>query len=174
MIKEYIWGTEDWIFQDERLLIKVIDAKKPLSVQVHPNDEYAQKVENQPNGKNEMWYILEAEEGAFLYCGFNQNLDKETVRNAALDGSIEQYLNKILVTKGDLIKIPAGTVHAIGAGIKILEIQQNSNLTYRLYDYKRLGPDGKERELHLDKALDVINCNKYSLDSAELKNFSLF
>ena len=174
MIKEYIWGTEDWIYQDERLLIKVIDAKKPLSVQVHPDNEYAQKVEKQPNGKNEMWYILEAEEGAYLYCGFNQKMDKEAVRKSALDGSIEQYLNKILVKKGDLIKIPAGTVHAIGAGIKILETQQNSDLTYRLYDYKRLGSDGKERELHLDKALDVIDYDKYSPDSEKSKNFSLF
>ncbi len=174
MIKEYIWGTEDWIYQDEKLLVKIIDAQKPLSVQVHPDDEYAKRIENRPNGKNEMWYILEADDGAFLYCGFNKNMDKKTLRNAVLDGSIEQHLNKISVKKGDIIKIPAGTVHAIGAGIRILEIQQNSNLTYRLYDYKRIGPDGKERELHLDKALDVIICSKYSVDSEELKNFSLF
>ena len=157
MLKEYIWGTEDWIHQDDKLLVKVIDAKDKLSVQVHPDDEYAQKVEGQPNGKNEMWYILEAKDGAFLYCGFNQKVDRVLVKKAALDGTIEQYLNKIYVKPGDVIKIPAGTVHAIGAGIKLLEIQQNSNLTYRLYDYQRVGADGKQRELHLDKALDVLN-----------------
>ncbi len=174
MIKEYIWGTEDWIYQDSKLLIKVIDAKQPLSVQVHPDDAYARRVEKLPNGKKEMWYILEAAPGAFLYCGFNRPVDKETVRAAALDGSIEQYLNKIEVHPGDLIKIPAGTVHAIGAGIKLLETQQNSTITYRLYDYKRVDADGKERELHLDKALDVIDCSVYGSDSPAVKEFSLF
>ena len=161
MLKEYIWGTEDWIFEDSKLLVKVIDAKTALSVQVHPDAEYAQKVEGQPNGKNEMWYILEAKEGAFLYCGFNQDTDRETIKNAALDGSIEKYLNKVYPKKGDLIKIPAGTVHAIGAGLKILEIQENSNLTYRLYDYKRKDAQGNERELHLEKALDVLNYKQF-------------
>lgn len=169
MLKEYIWGTEDWIHQDDKLLVKVIDAKDKLSVQVHPDDEYAQKVEGQPNGKNEMWYILEAADGAFLYCGFNQKVDRELVKKAALDGTIEQYLNKIFVKAGDVIKIPAGTVHAIGAGIKLLEIQQNSNLTYRLYDYQRVGADGKQRELHLDKALDVLCYDVYDIN----KKFSL-
>jgi len=162
MIKEYIWGTENWIYQDEKLLIKIIDANDKLSVQVHPDDEYARKVENQPNGKNEVWYILEAQEGAFVYCGFNQDMNRELVKAAALDGSIEQYLNKIFVKPGDFIRIPAGTVHALEAGIKLVETQQNSNLTYRLYDYKRVGADGKERELHLDKALDVLCYAKYN------------
>jgi len=162
MIKEYIWGTENWIYQDEKLLIKIIDANDKLSVQVHPDDEYARKVENQPNGKNEVWYILEAQEGAFVYCGFNQDMNRELVKTAALDGSIEQYLNKIFVKPGDFIRIPAGTVHALEAGIKLVETQQNSNLTYRLYDYKRVGADGKERELHLDKALDVLCYAKYN------------
>lgn len=174
MIKEYIWGTEDWIQQDEKLLVKVIDANTALSVQVHPDDSYAQTNEGEENGKNEMWYILEAADGAFLYCGFNQKTDRETIKKAALDGSIEKYLNKIFVKPGDLIKIPSGTVHAIGAGIKLLEIQQNSNLTYRLYDYQRLGTDGKPRELHLDKALDVLCYEAYDPESEKIKNFKIF
>ena len=173
MIKEYIWGTEDWIHRDEKLLVKVIDAKKDLSVQVHPDDEYARRVEGQANGKNEMWYILDARPGAFLYCGFNRKISRELVKQAALDGSITDYLNKIFVKPGDLIKIPAGTVHAICGGIKLLETQQNSNLTYRLFDYKRKGPDGKERELHLDKALDVINYDAYDENSDIIKNFKI-
>lgn len=174
MLKEYIWGTEDWIYQDEKLLIKVIDARDFLSVQVHPDDEYARRVEGKPNGKQEMWYILDAAPGAFLYCGFRKDTDRETVRAAALDGSIESLLNRIEVKPGDLIKIPAGTVHAIGAGIKLLETQQNSDITYRLYDYKRKGADGKERELHLDKALDVADYAAYAEDAENIKKFSLF
>lgn len=173
MLKEYIWGTEDWIHQDNKILVKVIDAKDKLSVQVHPDDEYAKRVENQANGKSEMWYILSAAKDAYLYCGFNQKVDRELVKSSALDGSIEQYLNKIEVKEGDIIKIPAGTVHAIGAGIKLLEIQQNSTLTYRLYDYQRVGADGKQRELHLDKALDVLDYNKYDANSDAVKSFSL-
>jgi len=173
MIKEYIWGTENWIHQDEKVLVKIIDAKEKLSVQVHPNNEYARKVEHEPNGKNEMWYILEAKDDAYIYLGFNQKVDKTTVEKEAKDGSIEKYLNRIDVKPGDLYKIPAGTVHAICGGIKILEVQQNSNTTYRLYDYKRVGPDGKERELHLDKALDVLIFDKYDENSDNIKDFSL-
>lgn len=88
MIKEYIWGTEDWIHQDDKLLVKVIDAKSDLSVQVHPDDEYASRVEGQPNGKNEMWFILDAQPESFLYCGFNQKMNRELVKSAALDGSL--------------------------------------------------------------------------------------
>ena len=173
MLKEYIWGTENWIHQDEKLLVKVIDAKKALSVQVHPNDDYARKVEGKPNGKNEMWYILSADKDAFLYCGFNTKVDKDTIKKAACDGTIEKYLNKIYVKAGDLIKIPAGTVHAIGAGIKLLETQQNSDITYRLYDYKRKDAQGNERELHLDKALDVLSFEAYDPESPVIKNFRI-
>lgn len=174
MLKEYIWGTEDWIYQDSKLLVKVIDSKKALSVQVHPNDDYARKVEGKPNGKNEMWFILSAEPGAFLYCGFNQKTDRETIKKAALDGSIEKYLNKVEVHTGDLIRIPAGTVHAIGAGLKILETQQNCDITYRLYDYQRKGADGKPRELHLEKALDVLCYEPYDENSEQIKQFRIF
>lgn len=173
MLKEYIWGTEDWVHQDEHIIVKLIDAKDKLSIQVHPDDEYARKVENQPNGKNEMWSIISVEPGAYIYCGFNQKVDRELVKKAALDGTIEKYLNKIEVHVGDIIKVPAGTVHAIGAGIKLVETQQNSTLTYRLYDYQRVDANGNMRELHLDKALDVLDYEPYDVNSEKVKYFYL-
>ena len=139
------------------VLIKLIDAKLPLSVQVHPDDAYAEKKEG-GLGKTEMWLILEREEGAFLYYGFKKEYTKEEVR-AAIEGQyLTDYLEKVPVEKGDVFFIPAGTVHAIGAGIVIAEIQENSNLTYRVYDYGRKDKNGKERELHIAKALDVMHC----------------
>ena len=139
------------------VLIKLIDAKRPLSVQVHPDDSYAEKREG-GLGKTEMWLILEREEGAFLYYGFKKEYTKEEVR-AAIEGQyLTDYLEKVPVEKGDVFFIPAGTVHAIGAGIVIAEIQENSNLTYRVYDYGRKDKNGKERELHIAKALDVMHC----------------
>lgn len=139
------------------VLIKLIDAKLPLSVQVHPDDSYAEKREG-GLGKMEMWLILEREEGAFLYYGFKKEYTKEEVR-AAIEGQyLTDYLEKVPVEKGDVFFIPAGTVHAIGAGIVIAEIQENSNLTYRVYDYGRKDKNGKERELHIAKALDVMHC----------------
>lgn len=139
------------------VLIKLIDAKLPLSVQVHPDDAYAEKREG-GLGKTEMWLILEREEGAFLYYGFKKEYTKEEVR-AAIEGQyLTDYLEKVPVEKGDVFFIPAGTVHAIGAGIVIAEIQENSNLTYRVYDYGRKDKNGKERELHIAKALDVMHC----------------
>ena len=141
------------------MLIKLIDAKLPLSVQVHPDDEYAQ-VQEGGLGKTELWFILEREEGAFLYYGFKQDYSKEEIRKAIEGQFLTEYLNKVFVEKGDVFFIPAGTVHAIGAGICIAEIQENSNLTYRVYDYGRKDKDGKERELHIEKALSVMNCRK--------------
>lgn len=139
------------------VLIKLIDAKLPLSVQVHPDDAYAEKREG-GLGKTEMWLILEREEGAFLYYGFKKEYTKEEVR-AAIEGQyLTDYLEKVPVEKGDVFFIPAGTVHAIGAGIVIAEIQENSNLTYRVYDYGRKDKNGKERELHIEKALEVMHC----------------
>ena len=139
------------------VLIKLIDAKLPLSVQVHPDDSYAEKREG-GLGKTEMWLILEREEGAFLYYGFKKEYTKEEVR-AAIEGQyLTDYLEKVPVEKGDVFFIPAGTVHAIGAGIVIAEIQENSNLTYRVYDYGRKDKNGKERELHIAKALEVMHC----------------
>ena len=139
------------------VLIKLIDAKLPLSVQVHPDDAYAEKREG-GLGKTEMWLVLERGEGAFLYYGFKKEYTKEEVR-AAIEGQyLTDYLEKVPVEKGDVFFIPAGTVHAIGAGIVIAEIQENSNLTYRVYDYGRKDKNGKERELHIAKALDVMHC----------------
>ena len=136
------------------ILIKLIDAKQNLSVQVHPDDEYAKQYEGQW-GKTEMWYVLGARPESSLIYGFNRDVSKAEVRNAVEDGTVEKLLNYVPVHTGDLFFIEPGTVHAIGAGCLIAEIQQSSNLTYRLYDYGRVGKDGKQRELHLDKALDV-------------------
>ena len=142
------------------VLIKFIDAKQNLSVQVHPSDDYALKYENS-YGKTESWYIVEAEEGAGIYCGFKRDTNKEEFLQSLASGEVENLLNFIPVKKGDCYFIPSGTVHAIGAGCLILDIQQNSDLTYRVYDYNRRGADGKLRELHVDKAVKVINFNKY-------------
>jgi mannose-6-phosphate isomerase len=139
------------------ILIKFIDAKKDLSVQVHPTDAYAQKFENGQNGKTEMWYVLDASKDAKLIYGFNHDMDEEMVRRAIDEGSLMKHLQQTPVKKGDLFLIEAGTVHAIGAGVIVAEIQENSNLTYRLYDYNRVDKDGKKRALHVDKALKVAN-----------------
>ena len=136
------------------ILIKLIDAKKDLSVQVHPDDEYALKHEGQW-GKTEMWYVLDAKPSSTLIYGFNRDVDKEQVRQAIEDGTVGRLLNTVPIHKNDLFYIEAGTVHAIGAGALVAEIQENSNITYRLYDYDRVGKDGKKRALHVDKALEV-------------------
>lgn len=141
------------------ILIKFIDAKSDLSVQVHPSDDYAKTHENGQLGKTEMWYVLDACKDASLVYGLNQNCAREDMRRAAADGTIMRYLQKVPVHKDDLFFIPAGTIHAIGAGVLVAEIQENSNLTYRLYDYGRVGKDGKKRELHIDKALDAADLN---------------
>lgn len=136
------------------MLIKLIDAEQPLSVQVHPSDEYALENENQ-FGKTEMWYVLDCDEGAFLYYGFKKEITKEEFSARIADGTLCEVLNKVYVKKGDCFFIKSGTIHAIGAGILIAEIQQNSNCTYRVYDYCRVGADGKQRPLHIEKALAV-------------------
>lgn len=142
------------------VLIKYIDAAQNLSVQVHPQDDYARKYEND-NGKTEMWYIVQADEGAGIYCGFKEDTDKTDFINKVNDGTVEDLLNFIPVKQGDCFLIEAGTVHAIGAGCVICEVQQNSNVTYRVYDYNRVDANGKKRQLHVEKALNVINFNKY-------------
>lgn len=139
------------------ILVKFIDAKNDLSVQVHPDDEYANKYENGQNGKSEMWYVVEAAKDARLIYGFRTDIDKETVRKALVDENLEHYLLSVPVKKGDVFFIPSGQVHAICKGCLIAEVQENSNLTYRLYDYNRLDKNGNARELHIDKALDVMN-----------------
>lgn len=135
------------------VLIKFIDAARDLSVQVHPDDAYARR-EGQL-GKTEMWYVLDADEGAEIVYGLNREVDKDEIRAAVKNGTVEKYLCKVQVKKDDVFFIRAGTIHAIGAGCLIAEIQQNSNLTYRIYDYNRTDKNGKKRELHVEKALDV-------------------
>lgn len=142
------------------ILIKYIDAAQNLSVQVHPNDDYA-RVNEGDNGKTEMWYIISADKGSGIYCGFKRDTDKDEFLAKVRDGSVEELLNFIPVKSGDCFLIESGTVHAIGAGCVICEIQQNSNVTYRVYDYNRIGADGKPRELHVNKAIDVINFKKF-------------
>lgn len=137
------------------LLIKFIDAEDNLSIQVHPDDEYGMKTANSL-GKTEMWYIIDAKPGAKLVYGLKKGCTVDTLRKAIENGSVEEQLNFVDVKKGDVFFIPSGLVHAIGAGILLAEIQQNSNITYRVYDYNRLGKDGKPRELHVKDALNVI------------------
>lgn len=139
------------------ILIKLIDAKDDLSVQVHPDNDYAMRVENE-YGKTECWYILDCDEGAELIYGFNRDISSEEFKNRIADNTFLETVNKVKVKKGDLFFIEAGTLHAIGKGILLAEIQQNSNTTYRVYDYGRLGADGKPRDLHVQKAIDVTNC----------------
>ncbi len=158
-------GTNNADNSDLPVLIKFIDAEKDLSVQVHPSDEYAMEYENGFLGKTEMWYVLDATEDAKLVYGFNQDVNEETLRQALNQGKLEEYLNTVPIEKGDVFFIPSGQVHAIGAGALIAEIQQNSNLTYRLYDYNRRDKDGNLRELHIDKALDVSNMSSSSKPS---------
>lgn len=142
------------------LLVKFIDAKDNLSVQVHPDDDYALERENQ-YGKNEMWYVVDAEPGAGLYVGFNRDVTREEVEQRVKNNTIMDVLNFYPTKPGDVFFIPAGTVHAIGAGNLICEIQQSSNCTYRLYDFDRRDKFGNPRQLHLEKALDVLSFEKY-------------
>ena len=144
------------------ILIKFIDAKKDLSVQVHPDDAYAKEFENGSLGKSEMWYVLDATRDAKLVYGFYHDMEMEKLRQSIEDGTVEKYLQKVDVQKDDVFYIKAGTVHAIGAGALIAEIQENSNLTYRLYDYNRVDKSGKKRELHVEKALQVADLSSSS------------
>lgn len=139
------------------ILIKFIDAKQDLSVQVHPDDEYARKYEHGSLGKTEMWYVLDATKDARLVYGFYHDISKEKLRKSLENGTVERYLQKVKVKKDDLFYIEAGTVHAIGAGILIAEIQECSNITYRMYDYNRMDKNGKLRPLHMERALEVAN-----------------
>ena len=138
------------------LMVKLIDSKQPLSIQVHPFNDYARRVEHS-RGKTEAWYILNHEEGAYIYLGFRRSVSRFDFEQAIINDTITDLLRKVEVKDGDLYFIPAGTIHAIGPGITLAEIQENSNITYRVYDYGRVGADGKPRELHIAKALDVTN-----------------
>jgi mannose-6-phosphate isomerase len=173
---EKTWGTDDlapwylgqgnkigevWFEADLPLLVKFVFTGERLSVQVHPDDAFAAAHENS-SGKTEMWYILRAEPGAQLAIGFREAISPERLRESALSGAIEGLLKWVNVEAGDAFLIPAGTVHAVGAGLAICEIQQHSDITYRLFDY------GRPRELHLDKALQVASTEASRIRSVPL------
>lgn len=163
------WGTAGrYAARNHQLpiLIKYIDAKENLSIQVHPNDKYARKHEGD-NGKNEMWFVLAADEGAFIYLGFSRDVTKEEIKRRIADNTLEEVLNRVEVKPNEAFYIPAGTVHAIGAGCLICEVQQTSNVTYRIYDYGRTDENGNPRELHVKKALDVLDYRRTEI--ADLK-----
>ena len=161
-------GSLGAAFADFPVLIKLIDAKGDLSIQVHPSDEYALKHENQ-FGKTEMWYILDCAPDAYLYYGFEHEIDSAEFASRIQDNTLPQVLHRAPVHKGDLFFIPAGTLHAICKGIVLAEVQQNSNVTYRIYDYGRLGPDGQPRALHIQQARAVtetkpVDTTKFDFD----------
>lgn len=158
--QEKLLGKKTWgkFGKDFPLLIKFIDAAEQLSVQVHPNDEQAKRLHNS-FGKSEMWYIMDAEKDAELIIGFENGITKENYSQHLKNETLEEILHKIPVTKGDAVYIPAGRVHAIGKGIVLAEIQQTSDVTYRIYDYNRIDKNGQKRELHTDLALEAIDFN---------------
>lgn len=180
-----VLGTNCKQFEDFPILIKLIDAKEDLSIQVHPDSEYALRNEGQ-YGKSEMWYVLDAAEGAYLYYGFQEEINKEEFEKRIKEETLLEVLNAVPVQKGDVLFIEAGTIHAIGKNIMVAEIQQNSNVTYRVYDYGRVGEDGKKRDLHIEKALDVTkrapvvrdgshyphlaDCDYFTVDKLNLDN----
>lgn len=156
------------------LLIKLIDARDKLSLQVHPDDDYAMRVEGE-FGKTEMWYVVDCEENAELIYGLKDKISKQEFEQRISDNTIEEVCNKVPVSRGDVFFISAGTLHAIGEGILIAEVQQNSNTTYRVSDYGRLGVDGKPRELHIEKAVDVTQLDKPTLPYGKVgKNIDAF
>jgi len=161
VITREMLGTNSEKFDFFPILIKLIDAKNNLSLQVHPDNEYALKNEHE-FGKTECWYILDCDENAQLIYGFKKDISKEEFRESIENGTVLENVNFVKVKKGDFFFIDSGTLHAIGKGILLAEIQQNSNTTYRVFDYNRLGNDGKPRPLHIDKAVDVTNCIKPS------------
>lgn len=164
-------GTHPQMVDGLPILVKFIDAKNDLSVQVHPDDEYAKKYENGSFGKSEMWYVVEAAKDAKLIYGFRTDIDKKTVIKALEEENLEHYLLTIPVKKGDVFFIPSGQVHAILSGCLIAEVQESSNLTYRLYDYNRIDKNGNKRELHIEKALDVMNLKGSSKPVQPLRVF---
>lgn len=155
-IKKDFFGIKCVNLKEFPLLIKFIDANNRLSVQVHPDNEYAMKNENS-QGKTEMWYILDCEEGSKIVYGLKKGISRDKLIEYINSNKLEEVLNYIDVKKDDVVYIPSGTVHTLLGKTLVLEVQQNSNITYRLYDWGRLGKDGKPRELHVNKALDVIN-----------------
>lgn len=168
-----VLGRKAEAFDYFPLLIKLIDAKGDLSVQVHPDNEYALRVEGE-YGKTEMWYIVDCEPGASLLYGFKEKISQEEFQRRIEDNTLLEVCNKVPVHKGDVFFIDAGTLHAIGSGILICEIQQNSNTTYRIYDYGRVGADGKPRELHVEKALEVTKLEPPTRGTKPLAEVDIF
>jgi mannose-6-phosphate isomerase len=149
IIKEYIWGEEQWYELDSDVLVKKIIAREKLSVQVHPSIEVG--------GKDEMWYVLDCVENATIVNGFSCEVTLEDIRLHIKNNTLEDILQVQPVQKGDIILIKAGTVHALGAGIELLEVQNKHGVTYRLYDYNRTDKYGNLRELHIEEALTALN-----------------
>lgn len=170
--KENLLGKETFrkYGLDFPLLIKFLDAQEVLSVQVHPNDEYAQK-HYHSFGKSEMWYVLDAQENSELIIGLKENVDKEKYLEAVEKDRVEDVLRRVKVKKGDVFYIPAGRIHAIGKGIMIAEIQQTSDITFRIYDYNRVDKDGKKRELHVKEAAEVIDFTYIKDPFSHYKNY---
>lgn len=162
-------GTNAEKFTYFPILIKFIDALNNLSIQVHPSDEYALKNAGE-YGKTEMWYILECDEGAYLYYGVNRTISRDEFRERINNNTLLEVLNKVPVHKGDVFFIKSGTIHAICSGIVICEIQQNSNLTYRVYDYDRRDKNGNPRELHIEKAIEVSELSPSPVNDAADRN----
>ncbi len=151
-----------WLFGDSGvtkllLLLKYLDCQRVLSVQVHPDDAYGQRMTPPDLGKTEAWYIVDAEPGAVLYAGLNRGVTRDSLRLAIEAGKVEDCLHRIEPKRGDCVFIPAGTVHALGAGLLVAEIQQASNTTFRLFDWNRVDANGKPRALHIDQSLEVID-----------------
>lgn len=161
--REYLWGTEAWMvswlhegLEDIPLLIKIITAREALSVQVHPQDTLARELEHE-RGKTEMWYVLDCKPGAYLYYGLKHRASLNEFRKRIENGSLLEICQKVPVKKGDVFYIPAGLIHAIGGGITIAEVQQSSDITYRVYDYGREDVNHQKRPLHIDKAMLAAN-----------------
>ncbi len=169
-----IFGDKTKDMEKFPLLIKLIDANSNLSVQVHPNYEYAKKYENDI-GKDEMWYIIDCEPNAQIIYGLKENVKQEDVEGIIRNNQIKENIKYVNIQKGDAVYIPAGTIHAILGNTLICEIQQNSNLTYRVYDWDRKDKNGRARDLHIDKAIDVIDVTKkpYIVHSQNKKNIDL-
>ena len=169
--KVEVFGSKSESLEKFPLLVKFIDAETNLSVQVHPDDEYSKRVERSL-GKTEMWYIMDAKENAKLICGMKPGVSQEDIPTILKQEDISEYLNFIDIKQGDYIYIPSGTIHAILGGTLICEIQQNSDITYRVYDWGRMGKDGKPRQMHVDKSIDVTKAdNRPELNSTS--NFAV-
>ena len=155
------------------VLTKIIDARDALSVQVHPDDAYAQRVEHQPNGKTECWYVLDAQPGAELVLGWNRDTSRAEYERRVGDGTLGALLRRVPVKSGDAFYLPSGTLHAICAGIVIFETQQASDLTYRIFDWNRVDANGQPRELHVQKAADVLDYRESHAGALEELKYEL-